>query len=344
VLAATALSLTSHGQGTPIAVAGIPQCAACRVVLDSVAVVGTPTDSVLLNSGALARDGQERYFADDHGRTRVLMFDSLLRLRKSFGRGGEGPGEFPTPPGTIVPVRGDTLYVFALPRVVVFSPSQSVVRSVTVGMWGDANALPSGEIVVGGLGAEALGPRRERVTVLAPSGETRRTIAPVPRRDSVCTRCELSRIHSNAARDGIWIVHRDRYELEEWRLDGTWLRTLSVQNSPWYRSATASRGRGSMATPLYGALESSDGYLWVIGQIPPESRNVQSQAQWARESSTMVEVIDLRTNLLVASREFKGVWLNLVRGAPLIYAARFDENDVVSMVVYSPTLVTANRR
>jgi hypothetical protein len=73
------------------------------------------------------------------------MFDSSGRLQIAFGREGQGPGEFPTPAYKITPVRGDSLYVFAEPRVVVFSPRQALVRTITVPIAGSVLALPSGE-------------------------------------------------------------------------------------------------------------------------------------------------------------------------------------------------------
>lgn len=50
------------------------------------------------------------YFVLDFGKMSILAFDSAGKYVRSFGRKGEGPGEFESP--TIVAVSGDTLVVF----------------------------------------------------------------------------------------------------------------------------------------------------------------------------------------------------------------------------------------
>jgi hypothetical protein len=149
-----------------------------------------------------------------------------------------------------------------------------------------------------------------------------------PRRDSACGDCEYARLFSNAAHSGVWILHRNRYEVEEWRLDGTWVRTLSVEGSPWFNSARANSSGDAAQPRAYALRNTPDGLLWVISQIPPQ-RNVTSAADWARNSTTVIEVIDPASRTVVASRQFQGTWFDLVSGSDLLYAAHYDLSDVV---------------
>jgi hypothetical protein len=270
------------------------------------------------------------------------MFDSAGRLQLAFGREGQGPGEFPTPAYKIAPVHGDSLYVFAEPRVVVFSPHQALVRTITVPMAGSVLALPSGEIILGGVSGARGGRDRERITVLSPTGELLRRMAKNPPRDSACGDCEYARLFSNAAHSGIWIVHRNRYEFEEWRLDGTWARTLSVEGSPWFISASAVSPGDAAPPRAYALRHTRDGLLWVISQIPPQ-RNVRSAADWARNSTTVIEVIDPARRTVVASRPFQGTWFDLATGSDLLYAAHYDLSDIVSVTLFRVRLVDPQR-
>ena len=118
--------------GATIQVRHAVTCASCRIEFTEVARFGSVRDS-LSPTGTPVRDSRGRYFAKADGQLAVLMFDSSGALRRTFGRPGEGPGEFNRWISRIIVGRGDSIFVFhGGNRVEVFSPNLSFARRMTL--------------------------------------------------------------------------------------------------------------------------------------------------------------------------------------------------------------------
>src|SRR5215207_5383365 len=69
-------------------------CKACRVVVDSVAYLGHPGDTVAFREDVLpARDSRGRFYVADRSGGAVHVFGTNGRLMMTFGKLGRGPGE-----------------------------------------------------------------------------------------------------------------------------------------------------------------------------------------------------------------------------------------------------------
>jgi hypothetical protein len=167
-------------------------------------------------------------------------------------------------------------------------------------------------------------------------------MAPAAGRDSTCTVCRNAQLAANRDGTGVWILSAARYELEEWGLDGRWVRTLSIRSSPWYVPAPPPEARRDGArgsTSVYALRESGDGLIWVIAQIPPQGEPPQSVRDWTRSNVTVIEVIDPLRRRVIASQTYKGAFMEFVAGTDLIYSHEYNSDDVLVPRVVRPLLV-----
>jgi hypothetical protein len=120
---------TENGDGLVSVVGDAPSCSSCRIVVDSVAWLPRPQDTVALATGLEpAVDSRGQYLGIDATRRQAVhVFAPDGSLLRTFGKPGRGPGEFSSVQMVKVG-RADTLFVFEYNRVLVFSPSYEYVR------------------------------------------------------------------------------------------------------------------------------------------------------------------------------------------------------------------------
>ena len=286
-------------------------------------------------------DSNGRYYATNApGWAGVIsVWDARGRYLSSFGRVGQGPGEFT--------VRGmmnlfvdsrDNLHVMDGGFIwSVFSPEHEFLRSTSssevTGIWVGTVMLDDGTV----LASESVRDRSNYFRVVDTTGAVQRTFEEVVDGEP---NWEL-RPMAYAGGDTFWagppIEGGDAYVLEEWGIDGKLRRTLR-REAPWYRWA----GNGEISPAVSQLHVTSDGLLYVIVRRPTEEyrreferarRRGEFVAREARDGLTQVllEVIDTRSGELLASdlhpatqaREF--VPRRLFRGSLTGY--RHKEND-----------------
>ena len=152
VLCTTAWAFPGSGQTPTIPIRYEPTCRTCTIVMTKVATLGSASESASpFYSPSLARDSRGRFFAIGERRDVVLVYGEDGRLLRTFGRLGQGPGEF-APPGIsgLSIGRGDTLYVLDRGlNLSVFSPALTFVRTERMpGAVSGAVILPDGRIVL----------------------------------------------------------------------------------------------------------------------------------------------------------------------------------------------------
>jgi hypothetical protein len=104
-------------------------CRGCAIVLDSIAYLPHPDDSVAVEPWSrVERNSRGQFFAiEGSARRSVVVFDSSGRVAGTFGKPGTGPGEF-SRLSEVKVGRGDSLFVFDSKWVHVFSPSFEYAR------------------------------------------------------------------------------------------------------------------------------------------------------------------------------------------------------------------------
>jgi hypothetical protein len=113
-----------------------PQCATCRIEVGAPVLLGRPTDEHIPRRAPkqILRDSRGHSYLTFHGWSdkQILRYDSVGRLLGRIGRNGEGPGEYRmTSTAYIGP--GDSLYVYAERRVIVYDPDGKFARTFRIG-------------------------------------------------------------------------------------------------------------------------------------------------------------------------------------------------------------------
>ncbi|NIM51989.1 MAG: hypothetical protein GTO22_22560, partial [Gemmatimonadales bacterium] len=102
-----------HGQ-EEVVVPGTVSCAACRIELQRVASLGRLADDVAVHPlTSLAMDSDGRFYVGStYNEGELAMYDADGTLLRSFGRPGQGPGEFDRRLMRLVVGPGDSIHVF----------------------------------------------------------------------------------------------------------------------------------------------------------------------------------------------------------------------------------------
>ncbi|MGQ0766552.1 MAG: 6-bladed beta-propeller, partial [Gemmatimonadota bacterium] len=252
---------------------------------------------------------------------RVLVYDSTGRFAGTIGRSGEGPGEWRIIQ-RLVSGPADSLYIFDFNRrMVVFSPSGRVVRTVTQPLRVvDALPLSNGSVVLSGALTTPAGIGYPFHLVSA-DGRHVRSFGMV---DAVRGCNDLSSVgrHLSLASNGsVWAVPSDSYEIQRWDTAGV-LRGSFVRRPAWfeyYKQTYRRRGSEGEVRPylrkdtpeswIRGVREDRSGRLWVLIAVAAtdwESHGImggegQAVTHDVRDKlyDTIVEVIDPRTARVV---------------------------------------------
>jgi hypothetical protein len=310
-----------------------PACRACRIEAERIVRLGSATDPVTPDRVvSVAVDSRGYYYvAPAVGFAEIILYDAQGRFLRTLGRTGQGPGEF----GHVLFLAiapGDTLFAFdrALNRYSVFDAGHHHVRTVTVpGRPESAVLQPMGRMIL-----HAILPTADRAglplhRVLA-SGDIELSFGstnPVVLPDRPTA--DLRKI--SLAGDSVVSARRDRYDIELWTTDGKLIRTLE-RNPDWFRPWEVDGFHPPdevRPQPFLRAIRADANRLWVLITVAdanwkpshPASRRerpLPPPSEYRRFYDTILEVIDVRSNQLLASRRFDQFFDDLVASNLLI--------------------------
>ena len=289
----------------------------------------------------------------------ISVWDAQGRYLSSFGRSGEGPGEF-SPRGmlTLMIDSQDHIHIRdGAPRWSVFSPQLDFIRQMPALVMG---GLPGRTVILDGGSALAsdglLSEPGYHFRVADPTGTLERTFGPVG--DGSSGR-EMRQI-AYAGGDTFWAGPGTRnataYVLEEWGIDGQLRRTLRREVEWWEW-----RGETPISPTVFQLHIAPDGLLYVLVHRPTDeyvrqhlsSRRrgevfVTAEAQSTADSADyVVEVIDLRSGQLLASDVYSPSQVNetlprgLFRGSLMGYRHKVGDDGLPLVEIVVVDLVPA---
>ena len=177
------------------------------------------------------RDGRGRFYstgATGFGNT-IALWDESGKFLKSFGREGEGPGEFSHRGGISIFVDGeDRLHVRdGGIRWSVFSPEQEFLRGVSAPL----ASFESGSTVLdNGMAVTRSRDAEHYFRIVDSTGATRRAFGVIPdelRRANVDTERDVTHAGGDSFWAGPVAGSPDGYQLEEWGVDGELRRVFA---------------------------------------------------------------------------------------------------------------------
>lgn len=319
------------GTGQTFQVPARPTCPTCRVVLEPIAVLGTPQDStgpapVFYVTRNAAGQFLVTPLSDFAG---VGVYDRSGSLLRTIGTAGEGPGEFRYAQESKV-LAGDTLVVIdrVLSRFTVYSPDFSVVSTQRLPFPDDGSIFYNTRVAV--LHATLSSPERVGYALHhLVDGSIKRSFAgtgPVlPGR-----RLEQQRRIAAASSGRIWLAHAFRYHIELWDTAAVEpLRVLQGTRSWFPETADApSAGR----TSINAVWEDENGLVFVLFHIPstdplpPASSKANPLVRRDRTMDSRIEVIDSRTGSLVAEyQSTRLLYVGITDSAGLV--TMFEEDE-----------------
>ncbi len=273
-----------------------PTCKTCKITLVKVASLGGKTDEegLIGRNAMFARDSRGRFFVAPTGVPgQVKVFAPDGRGASSFGKRGQGPGEF----GEIRRLwvgPGDSIHVFDSGRHAVFSPDLVYARAhPNPGFPWDAIFLGSGESLqqVSSGARAAVG---YPLHVVSASGDFQRSFGSVDRvveRDN-----PYGRYYSVSASSGgrVWLTKHNAYALELWDTSGTLVQRL-IRDAEWFKPWTGRKRNGPI---VFSLREDEQGRVWSL---------IETMA-----GRSLVEVIDPRTASVIASQELPFFTMRMV--------------------------------
>lgn len=276
-----------------------------RIVLDSVGIVGSPSDPALpLQASYLAASGGLISASLTSVPGEPPLYDSKSgEFLKTIGKWGGGPGEFIQP--YPFPGLNDRLWLFdpGNTRISVLSDSGNVERSFRFHASPYSLVpLDSSRFAISGISEKGA---RLSIHVYASNGEHVVSFGPRFGKD----------YHGypkiDVAPDGtIWLAHANMYRLEQWSPHGRLLRVLD-RDVDWFEPWHSARWDRD-ATINWMQVDRATGELWIGIAVPdPHS---PPPAYWEGRQITVsvkdsmrdmrIEVIDPRRTAVVASTRF----------------------------------------
>ncbi len=284
---------------------------------------------VLIPDGQSVGDVGQRVVRDPSGRFItsersgiVTVWAATGRRERSFGRGGQGPGEFTPGPLNIAPVRGGGLYIFDnAGRWHLFDAQYRHQRTAQFTAFKapeETAVLDDGQV----LDASGRESEAQFFAVMSAMRATEKTRPQVLRRFGNVSPAELQFANTDRARriaystgDRFWAgppaATGRGYVLEQWHVNGTLLRTLQ-RSVPWYPEGAdrARPGREPSVPPheIESLWDLGDDLLMVI-LLAPNAQEWSRSSGRAPDAATRdrmidiwVEVLDTRSGNVLAQR------------------------------------------
>jgi hypothetical protein len=332
--------LSAQGAPTPILVGGQPTCGQCRIILGPLVTIRDSVNgSGSINLAAVAMSADGSVLVQDRKTTQFLVYDRTGKFVSTFGRRGNGPGEFASALRGATVVKGDSLWAIdgTADRISVFAPgSRRFVRSFPIPRGLDSWAAVGDSLVVAAFtspaGREVLlfkhsDPGVGRSVILGPGVPESAMLVPSrsPRR--------------------FWHVLPTQYVLEEWSVDGRRLRTIQRQ-APWVRENATGAADGSPRARLVSVVEAAPERLWTLTAIPIGGRwrtaprnESEAVANLAGRFAYVVEVLDVRRGVLIHSQRFESQPYTSLSAEYVIPLLKPDKSGFRTLQVARPLLV-----
>ena len=323
----------------------------CEVVLEEALSLGAMDDpgTIGFPSTITRVESGDFVLATPENGAEMLVYDSQGRYRESFGRSGEGPGEFLEPGfGMLRPLPGGGVLVldrFNF-RITHLSASWEYVSSTHVGARFVTNVMPlaSGAgYVLASWGSTEESERAEITQVIDLDGNLLEMIAVVPTDDAM-----RSHFFSPLATDGegrVWRALPTEYAVEAWDPADPGA-VVRLEGQPgWFTPGPPPEGYPleAPASSVINGLRHEGGLLWIATMVADD--------EW-REAVTdpvpfvpldlrkmmdgVVEVIDVRTGRLVA-RTVNDEVLWWTGDKSLLYTIR-EDGLIPRAVLFTPSL------
>jgi hypothetical protein len=296
-------------------------CTDCQIAIEPVAAFGAADGNAALPGmvRTIVRDSRGRLLVGAFNADRVLVFDTTGQLDTTFGRKGEGPGEFGGGIPIIVRSRGDSIVVYdgGNDRLAAFSgefePGWTAADITTFG-GGSLVALRDGGFVRSGESGRGANRSRAPLHLLDTEGRLVRSFGA----DSADPTAPGTMYPTLAATsDGqVWAANRSRYRLILWSTDGTPIRTIE-RSVEWFpsRASSAAVTPDQAPVPAIDAIHLDDeGRLWVFIEVgAPDWSDGLGPAEDGAHGirypvtdpelvyETVIEVLDATTGELLAS-------------------------------------------
>ena len=342
-------TLSVLDQGSTKVIAGPPTCDDCRISFRPVALLGdnnaptSPREDAALRGCMVGQLSTGEYvLSGSVGGGTVVIYDSAGSYVRSFGRRGEGPGEFGRSLRVVIGPN-DSIIVAddSRGRVNVLTRNGDFVRDYRV-------PLLSGQdfaLLAGGVMAFFFLPEEHSdplVRLLDPLGVERRRIGRV----TMDRPQDEGWVLSPARDGGLWMGNGWKYELQHWDTLAALKRTI-IRDVDWFPPWDGRpRPEGifeQVAPPpfLLHVWEDTSNRLWIYSLVPdPQWRPGGSpplEAEWARETYDMVvEVLDLDAGRPLAETRIEH--LGRVCGSPLMYDVVYSAEGDTRVPILEPVL------
>lgn len=330
-----ALVLLSHavaGQEPTSGAAGV-----LEIEVRAIATIGTDgAGPALSRLTSLAMDDAGCFYAAptyEPGVAAVYGRDG--RYLRSFGRRGQGPGEYTSRLMRVRIAPQDTVHVLDGPRHTVLAPGgDTFVRLTTLSFVPRSTSFTrDGRLVV----TSPLEGSGRQVHILSPDGTVERSLVPVPEGDPRALHNGVGPL-SNIKEGNLWIGSPDRYRLDLWSTDGRLLRSIE-REVPWF-PPRAARGR----TPEPGArllgLLQTDSLVWTLVRVPdsrgggfaPTGRPVE-EVDMNEHEDTIIEALFAVTGEVVGSIRLDAAASGFLGKSPIVYTSREMDSGLIAIDV-----------
>jgi len=287
---------------------------------------------------------------------RVLHYRADGGLADTFGERGQGPGEFAAMPGPVVIGPDDAVHVFDYfeRSLSTFDLDGSFQRKRQLMISAEqALFLADGSLVAYGvsLTAERIGLPAHLVDV-----ETGEVTSFGSSETLIDPRVEYKQMRrmGPAGEHSVWLAHVNRYEAEEWSVDGTHKRTV-VRDVDWFRSwpPDISLGNPKYVEPkpfTRAVWQDENGLLWVVVRVaasdwsaedaPPVDADRPMPAAYERNAyyDIVIEAIDPGTASVVAAARVPHLYPQGDAGPGLLVARSSDDTGTTYVDIWQVTL------
>lgn len=299
-----------------------PPAPACRITWISGSVAARTSDAVERVGDRLSVDRRGRFYTST-GRGRFHVWTPDGRLFFSGGERGAGPGEFASGRLGIFPSPTGDIYVLDNQRRLTVLDSMFRRRRTFTSYGGSSSifrtaVLPDGSLLDGerpfddthffGIVRLDHRPDKNEPDLVRAFGE-------IPATERQLPRTERGRLIAYTAGDRFWAgppqASGRGYELQQWRTDGTLLRTVE-RRAAWYPSGVdrASRGtrlRNEPPGEIEALFDLGDDLLMVIARVT-NRRGWEMYQRAPRDTlrrnqafDVVVEIVDVRNGVVLAS-------------------------------------------
>lgn len=349
----------------PVALGESSDCTACRIEAELIARIGdSDGPGMIQEQASIWLDARGRFIVTaPANRGVVQVFGHQGQLVHSFGRRGEGPGEFVMP--RVAAESGDTIIIHDAPlgrltfldgdfrllgtrRTLLPVPSPSWVRLE------DGSFLPASIDAMRASGAFGQPFQRfsaDGASMIEAFGSESRTV----RMGEVLS---LTRTLAPSREGGFWAAHERRYRIERWNKEFQLVMVLERDVS-WFEPYT---GAGPLAREeppnpsVRGIQEDDTGLLWLLIGVPDEEwrplpparihdggMTTTSRGQYNKLFDTLIKVIDPDLGAVVTSLRIEPLSSRGFIGPGIIYTYAEDELGHPWYEIWRLSLVSASQ-